>query len=141
MRYANRTAPAFTMVEILVVILLISLLAVFVVPQYMGRSEEAKRGIAKSHMALLEERLAAFQMDCGRYPEQSEGLKALVEAPPGLTEKWRGPYCKASQLKDPWGNAFDYRRPGTINPEFDLISYGADGKQGGEGNNADLYND
>ena len=81
-----------------------------------------------------------FNQDCGRYPSQSEGLAVLVDAPAGLAN-WHGPYCKKTQLVDPWRNALVYKRPGTHNSEYDIISYGADGIQSGEGVNADGYND
>ncbi|MBN1766546.1 MAG: type II secretion system major pseudopilin GspG [Sedimentisphaerales bacterium] len=136
----NRTG--FTIVEVLVVILLISMLAVFMVPRYLERAEMAKGKSAKPKIAILEVNLGMFMTDCGRYPTQSEGLEALQSAPAGLSEKWRGPYGKHDDLLDPWGNQFIYVYPGTKNPNtFDIISYGKDGQIGGEDENADIYND
>jgi len=136
------SAGGFTIVEVLVVILLISLLAVFVVPQYLDRLEGGKREAARAQVALVEQHLNAFLLDCGRYPEQSEGLEALRTAPAGVVDKWRGPYGKASHLIDPWGNAMQYFKPGKVNPNsFDIVCYGKDGQPGGEGDNADIYND
>jgi len=131
---------AFTLVEILVVIVLIGILAVFVAPKFLSQAGPAKQKVAKSQIAMLENSVLMFRENVGRYPEQSEGLQALVTAPAGET-RWLGPYCKPSQLKDPWGNPLDYKRPGTKNQEFDIISYGEDGKPEGEGLNADIYND
>ena len=131
----------FTIVEVLVVILLIGLLAVFIVPPYINRAEQARRDLVRPQMAILENALAMFYRDCGRYPEQAEKVDVLVTSPQGLVGKWKGPYCKESQLLDPWGNPFVYQRPGTKNRTYDLISYGKDGQQAGEGENADIYND
>ena len=112
------------------------------VPRYLERAETAKRSAAKAQIAILEQHLGAFMMDCGRYPSQSEGLSVLRTAPSGLTDKWKGPYGKESDLTDPWGNPFKYVMSGTKNPNaFDIISYGKDLQQGGEGENADIYND
>ena len=132
----------FTIVEVLVVILLISLLAVILVPKLVQRVPEAKRRIAKTQIVALEQLMSQFMMDCGRYPSQTEGMQSLRDAPPGLNEKWKGPYAKESDLIDPWGTPFKYERPGTKNPNsFDIISYGSDCQPGGEGDNADIFND
>ena len=139
MKIANEQ-NGFTIVEVLVVILLIGLLAVFVVPPYINRAEKAKHDITKTRIAIIENSLGAFNLDCGRYPTQAEGLGALITAPQGLAGKWKGPYCKESQLKDPWNNPLQYARPGTKNSSFDLFSYGRDGQSGGEEEDADVYN-
>jgi len=106
----------FTIVEVLVVILLISLLAVFMVPRFMEQAKTAKWDLVKPEIAILEQALELFNLHCGRYPTQSEGLQALRIAPPGSTEKWRGPYVKKDVLKDSWGNDFIYVFPGKKNP-------------------------
>lgn len=131
----------FTIVEVLVVILLIGLLAVFIVPPYINRAEQARRDLVPAQMAIIENALAMFYRDCGRYPEQAEKLDVLITSPQGLVGKWKGPYCKGSQLLDPWGNPLVYQRPGTKNRTYDIISYGRDGQPAGEGENADIYND
>ena len=133
-------APGFTLVEVLAVIMLIGLLAVFIVPQILQRVNPAKQSVARAQIANLEQILALFEQDCGRYPDQSEGLQALVQVPPALA-KWKGPYCKDKQLTDPWGNGYQYQRPGTRNVEYDIYSLGADGQAGGDGMAADIYND
>ena len=131
---------AFTLVEILAVIVLISLLAAFVVPRYFDSVEKARPNLARAMIAQLDNHLAMFFQDCGRYPTQGEGLDALVTAPQGLTGKWTKPYCKASDLTDPWGNPFAYVTPGKNNSTYDVISYGRDGQAGGEGFDADMDN-
>jgi general secretion pathway protein G len=134
------TRRAFTLVELLVVIVIISMLAAFVAPNVIKHVGKAKVDLAKPRMAIVEDALARFYMDCGRYPDDSEGLEALL-VNPGLTG-WNGPYLKQSQLLDPWGNPFGFSSQGTVNPgQPDLICYGADGQEGGEGENADILND
>jgi general secretion pathway protein G len=132
---------AFTLVELLVVVLIISMLAVFVAPRMFTGLGEARRKIAKSKMAIIDSALAKFYYDCGRYPDDSEGLDALITAPPGLEEKWKGRYLKPSKLLDPWDHPYLYVAEGQVNPgSYDLISLGADGLDGGEGENEDIYN-
>ena len=132
----------FTLVELLIVIVIISLLAGWIAPKLIGRLGKAKRDIAKAKMGNIESALGRFYIDCGRYPDDSEGLEALLVASAGLEEKWNGPYMKQSQLLDPWGNPYIYGAEGEINPgSFDLISFGADGQEGGEGDDEDIYND
>jgi len=146
MPFNNRFRPrglavsrGFTIIEVLVVILLISVLAVFMVPRYLDRVEGAKYKAAKSQIALLEQNLSAYYMDCGSYPAD---LAALRSAPASLTGKWHGPYGKESDFVDPWGNAFKYVFPGTKNPSsFDIVCYGSDGQPGGDEYAADITND
>ena len=142
MKQKKHKAEAFTLVELLVVILIIGMLAGFVAPKMFKGLGKAKADIAKAKMALIEDALGRFYIDCGRYPDDSEGLQVLVTAPADLQEKWNGPYCKRSELLDPWGNPYIYLAEGQYNPgSFDLVSYGADGAEGGEGDNADIVND
>ena len=142
MKQKKHKTEAFTLVELLVVILIIGMLAGFVAPKMFKGLGKAKADIAKAKMALIEDALGRFYIDCGRYPDDSEGLEALLTAPAGLEEKWNGRYCKPSELLDPWGNPYIYLAEGQYNPgSFDLISYGADGVEGGEGDNADIVND
>ena len=127
--------------EILVVIILISLIATVIVPKMFQGMGEQKAKISKAKMATLENAIGRFYLDCERYPDDSEGLEALIACPSGLEEKWKGPYLKQSDLLDAWKNPYVY----SINPGnasgFVLMSYGADGVEGGEGDNADIYND
>lgn len=132
----------FTLVELLVVIVIISMLAAVLAPRMFHGLGKAKADIARAKMTIIEDSLARFQYDCGRFPDESEGgLEALLVAPPDLEEKWNGPYLKQSQLLDPWGNMYIYVSQGEYNPgSFDLISLGADGQEGGEGDNEDIMN-
>ena len=138
----NRKQKGFTIIEVLTVVLIIGLIAAFVVPRMFKGLGKAKRDIAKSKMAIIESAIGRFYFDCGKYPTDSEGLDALLEAPADMEEKWNGRYLKESELLDPWGNPYIYVAEGEINiGSFDLISYGADGQEGGEGENEDIYND
>jgi general secretion pathway protein G len=142
MRLARQKRKAFTLVELLVVILIISMLAAFVAPRMFRGLGKAKRDIARAKMAIIEDSIARFYVHCGRYPAESEGLDVLLVAPADLEDKWNGPYLKRSELLDPWEHPYIYIEQGTYNPgSFDLISYGADGLEGGEGDNEDIVND
>ncbi len=142
MKQKNRKRKGFTLVELLVVVLIISMLATVLAPRMFKGLGKAKSDIARTKMALIEDSLARFQFDCGRYPDDTEGLEALLVAPPDLEEKWNGPYLKRSQIQDPWGRTYVYISEGEYNPgSFDLICLGADGQDDGEGENADIFND
>lgn len=142
MNCEKQKRKGFTLVELLVVIVILSMLAAFAAPkafQYIGKS---KKDLAKPRLALVEGALERFAIACGRYPDESEGLLALIEAPVDLEDKWGGPYLKASQLNDPWDRPIFYDPEGTRNPgSYDLYSLGADGEPDGEGTDEDVYND
>jgi general secretion pathway protein G len=138
----RRQRKAFTIIELVAVAMIISLLAVFVVPRAFKGLGKAKHDIARGKMGIVENALARFQYDCGRFPSDSEGLEALLAPPADLEDKWSGPYTRRSDLEDPWGRQYVYVANGVINPGgFDLASFGADGAEGGEGENADIFND
>ena len=122
-------AAAFTLIEIMVVVIILGILAATIIPQFMGTTQEAKISAAKSQVAELESALERFYVHMDRYPTADEGLKVLVDPPANDEDKkWRGPYIK--QLRDdPWGHPYQYALPGTHHPtSFDLWSAGADGK-------------
>ena len=139
---AKRRRQGFTIIELVAVAMIIAMLAVFVVPRAFKGLGKAKADIARGKIGILESGISRFQYDCGRIPTDDEGLEALLIAPADLEEKWGGRYCKRSDLEDPWGNPFGYMAEGMINiGSYDLICFGADGVEGGEGDNADIYND
>jgi general secretion pathway protein G len=142
MTQRRRRRRGFTLGELLVVVLIISMLAAVLAPRMFRGLGQAKADIARAKMTIIEDSLSRFQYDCGRLPSESEGgLEALLVAPPDLADRWMGPYLKQSQLLDPWGNMYIYISEGQYNPgSFDLISLGADGQEGGEGDNADIVN-
>jgi len=136
----QRSERAFTLIEIMVVVVILGILAATIIPQFMGTTHDAKVSKAKSDVSELENAMERFYIHMDRHPTTEEGLKVLVTAPPGDEGKWRGPYVK--QLRDdPWGHAYQYRYPGTHHPtSFDLWSRGADGVDGGEKEGADIGN-
>ncbi len=138
----SRKRKGFTLIELIVVILILSLLAVFVAPKAFRRLGQAKKDLVIPRMKLVEDALERFAINCGRYPDDSEGLGALLALPEGLEEKWRGPYLTRRQLLDPWDNPFVYEAAGEVGSDiYILISYGADGEPGGDGDNADITNE
>lgn len=139
MRRKKNSRKAFTLVELLVVVLIIALLGGFVAPKLIDQLKGTKVKLARPKMTVIETQIDAFYLNCGQYPST---LDDLLICPSGFEDVWRGPYLKESQLYDPWENPYIYVPEGTINPgSYDLISYGADGADGGEGDNADIYND
>jgi general secretion pathway protein G len=127
----------FTLMEMLVVLVVIGLIAAVAIPQVMRLLESAKHKAARIQLETLGQSLNYYQLDIGEYPTSQEGLAALWKAPP-QKEAWNGPYVRQErQLLDPWGHAFIYRAPGKEGA-FDLITLGADGKEGGTGDDADL---
>lgn len=135
-----RRSAGFTLVEIMVVVIILGVLAATVIPQFIGTTHDAKVSAAKAAISELEGALERYSLHMDRYPTTDEGLKVLTEAPAGADKKWRGPYVNQVRV-DPWSSPYQYRQPGTHNPtRFDLWSRGADGAEGGEGNNADIGN-
>lgn len=138
----SKKRKGFTLIELIVVISIISLLVVFVAPRMFRQLGQARRDLVIPRMKLVEDALERFAINCDRYPNESEGLGALLQAPEELEEKWRGPYVKKKQLLDPWDNPFVYEAPGGFSLDtYVLISYGADGEPGGDGDNEDITNE
>ena len=126
-----------TLIEILVVLTLIGIVMGIVGGNYLGQGEKAKQKAAKIEIEQIGQTLDLFRLEVGRYPTTQEGLQALITAPTGVPN-WNGPYWKKNTLpKDPWTNEYKYASPGQ-HGAYDLWSYGADGKEGGEGVNKDI---
>ncbi|MFO8048050.1 MAG: type II secretion system major pseudopilin GspG [Desulfosudaceae bacterium] len=136
-----RSQAGFTLIELMVVLVILGILAVTIAPQVLDRPEKARRLKAKMTIETLGTALDLYKLDMGRYPSTSQGLEALVSKPESgnVSDNWReGGYLKKGTIpKDPWGNEFIYLCPG-VHGEYDIVSYGADGVSGGEGNNADI---
>ena len=135
-RRAHRQA-GFTLIELLVVLVIIGLLATLVAPNFIGQSEKAKPKAARVQLENLRNALDMFQLDVGRYPTSEEGLQAL-RSRPNSAPRWAGPYLRDEIPNDPWGRPYVYRNPGEGGGNYDIGSYGADGRSGGEENNADI---
>jgi general secretion pathway protein G len=131
-----RDRRGFTLIELLIVMVIISLLAAFVAPRFFGQEKKAKQRGTKGQIALLEAALDTYRLDVGSYPTTDQGLEALRERPTGL-DKWDGPYLRKELPLDPWGNSYVYESP-SEHGDFTIMSYGADGKAGGDGIDMDI---
>lgn len=133
----------FTLLEIMVVVFILSLLVAIVAPKIIGRTDDAKVTGAKIQIRNFETALKLFKMDNGFYPDTQQGLEALIEIPTvgRIPHNYRKQgYWEERQIPlDPWGNPYIYISPG-LHGDFDIISYGGDGRAGGEGNDADIKN-
>lgn len=125
----------FTLVELLVVMVIIGLLAALVGPKLFPKLGKGKQAAAKAQIELLGQALDQYRLDVGTYPTTEQGLNALITNP-GV-DKWDGSYLKKGLPVDPWGKPYIYQQPGS-NGEYDLISYGRDGKPGGESEDKDV---
>lgn len=129
-------SSGFTLMELLIVLVIIGLLAALVGPTVYQRIKPAKQSAARAQIENFMTALDNFYIDVNRYPTAQEGLKALRTKPDG-SDRWKGPYLKKEVPDDPWGNPYVYRSPGR-NGGYEIVSYGADGREGGEGDNQDI---
>ena len=137
---ASPPSKGFTLIEMMVVVVVLGILAATIIPQFRGATYDAKVGTAKASIAELENAIERYSIHMDGLPTTEEGLSVLVEPPAEQPESWRGPYVKMVR-PDPWGNPYQYRRPGIRHPtSFDLWSRGADGVDGGEGEGSDIGN-
>ncbi len=124
----------FTLVELMLVVIIISILVAMVVPRLMGRSDQAREAATKADInANLASAIDLYEVDTGSVPDGGEGLQALLKKPGNaqVASRWKGPYIKKTPL-DPWGNPYAYRAPGSHGDAYDLCSYGKDGNEGGD---------
>ena len=133
--FGVRGDRGFTLIELLIVMVILGLLAALVAPKMFQKVGTSKIKAAKAQIALLGTALDAYRLDVGRYPTTEQGLSAL-RVNPGF-DTWDGPYLPKDVPKDPWGRDYVYRCPGQ-HGDYDLYSLGADGREGGEGENADV---
>ena len=140
-RLIRRTA-GFTLIEIMVVIIILGLLAAIVMPRIVGETDRARYEQAKVQMRILEDALKRYKLDTGRFPTTAQGLVALVQKP--TTGNVPRSYADGGYLDkpevpdDPWGNQYVYISPGQHGPDYDIMSFGADGLEGGEGYDEDI---
>jgi general secretion pathway protein G len=136
--YKMKMKKGFTLVELMIVVVILGILATIVVPRFLGREEEARRTAAKVQIKNFESALAMFKLDNGFYPATEQGLMALVEEPTTgrIPPNWK--QCLPRIPKDLWGNDYVYICPGMDGRDYDIISFGQDGEEGGEGRNGDI---
>jgi len=133
-----RGSAGFTLIEMLVVLVIIGLIMGLVGPRVLTYLTDARVKAAKLQIEALSSALDLYFLDTGRYPSSSEGLEALVRKP-GNIDVWNGPYLKGGQVpQDPWKNEYLYRAPGQNSP-FEIMSLGADGREGGNGSASDIF--
>ena len=137
-RVRHGRQAGLTLIELLVVMVIIALFATIVGTRVGRNVDKARQVAAKSQISEYETALEQFKLEVGRYPSNEEGLQAL-RTRPAEAPNWDGPYLKKDLPPDPWGRAYVYRFPG-IHSDFDLLSFGADGQEGGEADNADIVN-
>src|SRR5262245_27673826 len=136
MRGLRHKTRGFTLLELLVVIVIIGLLAGYVAPRYFSQVGRSEVQVAKAQIESLEKALDQYRLDTRRYRSTEEGLQARVSKPENAAA-WNGPYLKKAVPVDPWGRPYSYRTPGQKG-EFEVGSYGKDGKPGGTGDDADI---
>ena len=134
MKTTSKTVTGFTLIELLIVMAILGMLAALVGPALFGNLGKGQRAAAQAQIANLESALDSYRLDVGRYPESLEGLVTNDSSRPS----WSGPYIRDDEIPlDPWDNEYHYQVE-SDGRDFQLISYGADGAQGGEGDNADI---
>src|SRR5450830_543584 len=133
-----RRSKGFTLIELLVVLAILTMLAGLVGPRVLSLLGGAKSKTAAVQIADLEKTLELFKLDVGRFPTTAEGLDALVNKP-AAANGWNGPYLKGGVPNDPWGKPYKFTSP-TADGGVEILSLGADGLPGGEGENADIRN-
>jgi general secretion pathway protein G len=138
MEREHKRNAGITLIELLVVMVIIALFATIVGTRVGRNVDKARQVAAKSQISEYESALDQFKLDVGRYPSNEEGLQAL-RTRPANTANWDGPYLKKDLPVDPWGRPYVYRYPGT-HGDFDVLSFGADGQEGGDADNADIVN-
>ncbi|MDE0724557.1 MAG: type II secretion system major pseudopilin GspG [Alphaproteobacteria bacterium] len=137
----NPHNSGFTLMELLVVIVILTVLGAFVAPKFLDQPEKARVTSTHTQIKAIGDALDMYKLDNFKYPTTQQGLKALVEKPTSkpTPKNWKDGGYMQNMPKDPWGNGYVYLSPG-IKKDFDLMSYGADGKKGGEDENADISN-
>lgn len=137
MQRATRLQRGFTLIEIMVVIVILGVLATLIVPRVMDKPDQARVTAARFDIGNIMQALDQYRLDNNRYPTAEQGLAALAQRPTvePIPNNWK-PYLKSAPV-DPWGSPYQYMNPG-INGDVDVFSFGADGRSGGEGNDADI---
>ncbi len=135
----HRRQHGFTLIEVMVVIVILGIMAGLVVPRVVGQGDKARVKTTETALATTSNALDMYRTDNGHYPTTQEGLNALITPPQGAKNFPEGGYVKGGVPKDGWDNELQYVSPGTEGRKYDLFSLGADAKEGGEGNDADIF--
>lgn len=135
-RERSRSA-GFTLLELLVVMVIIGLLASYVAPRFFSQIGKSEIKATRAQLDAFDKALGTYRLDTGHYPSTEQGLQALVSKPADEAQ-WGGPYLAKAVPMDPWGHPYSYRQPGANGHDYDLLSYGKDGRPGGSGEDADL---
>ncbi len=139
MNYNKHKQRGFTLIEIMVVVAVIALLGAMIGPTLFRKVQQAEETRVAQDIRAIESALKFYRLDNYRYPNQNEGLNALIEAPAGSAERWNGPYLDSMPM-DPWGKGYLYGYPSTHGKDFDVFSFGADGQEGGQDGDQDWGN-
>lgn len=139
-KLTRKHTKGFTLIELLIVMIILGLLASLVGPRLFGQLDSSKIKAARTQIEMMGAALDTYRLDMSRYPSTEQGIAALSEKPADAAEaaKWRGPYLKKRVEKDPWGNNYIYKSPGEKS-DYELSSLGADGKEGGSGDDTDIH--
>ncbi|WP_207001666.1 type II secretion system major pseudopilin GspG [Trinickia mobilis] len=135
-KFKQAAMKGFTLLELLVVLLIIALLAGYVGPKLFSQVDKARVKTAQAQMKSLGDAMSQYRLDTGSYPGADQGLASLVKEPQGVAG-WQGPYLAKDVPADPWGRAYQYNVPGR-DAEAEIVTLGRDGRQGGEGDDADI---
>lgn len=138
MKNAKRTQQGFTLIEVMVVVAILGILAAIVMTNVIGKDEQARVTTTKASLSSIANALELYKLDNHKYPTTDEGLDALVHKPASAKNFPDGGYLR-KEPEDSWGNPFQYVAPGSNGKPYDLYSFGADGAEGGDGNNADIH--
>jgi general secretion pathway protein G len=137
----SRLQRAFTLIEVMVVVVIMAILAAIIVPQILSRPDQAREVAAHQDILTINNALELYKLDNGVYPSNDQGIEALVNKPSNdpVPQDWNGPYIKGGVPKDPWGHAYHYQNPGQ-HGDIDIFSYGAKNQPGGTGKDATIGN-
>ncbi len=139
MQTYGKKQGGFTLIEVMVVVAILGILATIVMTNVVGKDEQARITAAKTGVAQISNALEMYKLDNHKYPTTDEGLEALITKSASAKTFPQGGYLKGGLPQDPWGNPFQYIAPGSNGRPYDVYSFGADGAEGGEENNADIY--
>ena len=135
-RKTKHTKRGFTLIELVVVLTILAMLAALVVPRLFKNVDKSRVATAKAQISAFETAVAAYRLDVGAFPTTAQGLEALRTKPAGV-EHWDGPYLPKEIPLDPWGHSYAYKSP-SEHGDYQIVSWGADGREGGDGFNADV---